>query len=404
MNVLKQTAAQFLYRNFLLTVLLLFSCNVYAADSVTPVDQTQSQIDAANAYNLCMNNAVNGTAGCNEANECAGMLQSFTNSTRQDVCKLKILGFCLIWGHKQNSQSGWVAVGQQHLANAQTCQSLKFDATDKAKSMLGVSNLVGATVGAAGVSATDTNASGSSGVSKSSVATDFSGYDDGSSAYGLANGEILNRALNNGEKLGDIIASSPFGDKLTADQRDAFRNAGNDPKSVDLTGNGGTALAAGNGANEENFGDALAGEKIANPGLGGNTLDPNAAGSCSIAKFTTKADCLANGGVWTLGAALAANSASMGACSIAKFTTQTECIANGGVWAATDAKRSLASNDASKYGGNRYGEKTLFQMVSTQYKKKTTNMLSFDYFLNKNKAANKAPTDAKAEIERGLSL
>lgn len=356
----------YFFRKKIFSSFLVFFCiTAYATD---PVNQTQSQVDAANAYQQCMNNAINGLPNCGDADDCVGMQKALANSTRADVCKFWIWHWCLWWGYEQNTQAGWAAVGGLHLQNAQSCQSLRGVSVGNARIMVGGSHETG-TSSVSAANAQNTG-HGSSGVSNNN----FSQYDDGSKAYGLQDGEILDRVLNKGEKLGDIIANSPYGQGLKPELKEAFRQAANDPKNADLTGsNGAGGATAKNGTDEFAFGS---GDGVATPSSLVSALSPaNSEGLCTIAGVATKEQCLTKGGVWE--------------------PSSTDSKADRSLASASNGRR-----DNTRFSDNP-GDKTIFQMVSAQYRKKTQTMLSFEFYLNKNK---KSPVDVKAEIDRGMSL
>jgi len=318
----------FLKNGFIATIFIFISILSHAAD------QTQSQVNAADTYHQCMTQSLYGQSGCNEANECIGAQRAAQNSGKKSVCKIKVLFFCLKWGHKQNTQEGWAAVAGQHLANAQKCQQLQIKSTDNAHAMLQVDDLTGKTLGSTANGAISDGSN--SGISAS--------YDDGAETYGLPKGEVLKRVLN-GEKFGDIIASSPFAEGLKPEEVEGFRNAGNNPDET--LANQSIELAKGGG--DDDFG--AFGEEGATPAILGNT----------------------------------------------NFANQKNSVLKNNQ-EKSEAERNLASIDLEKlkYGKRFYGDKTIFQMVSSQYKKQVPTLLSFDFYLEKKKE--EIPQDVKAMI------
>src|SRR3989338_6661158 len=181
--------------------------NVVDASHENPNNQVNSQRNAAQAYGQCVHDAVYGVCPGSQSNECVGANPALQNAPKKSVCKRKILFFCLKWGHKQNTQQQWMDVANGHLSNARTCNHLKLDAASRGEDLDSFAD--------------DVELKSGSGSKKYSDLFNIDGKfigDDGSSKYGLENGEIYNRFMD-GEELKDIIASSPYAESLSEEDR-----------------------------------------------------------------------------------------------------------------------------------------------------------------------------------------
>lgn len=182
---------------------------------------------------------------------------------------------------------------------------------------------------------------------------------DGSSAFGLPNGAIMNGVLN-GTSAADTIAGSPFAkkNKLGKSEYDKMM------KSLSGSGNGGVV-------DGKDSGTAGAGNKSK---AGENLLDP----------FALTAEELAAAGELSpeeLAAKEAAEKAAREAAALAAAKAGEAGNGDGtgknGAFGVGGDGRGLASSS----GRGRYGDRTIFQMVSDQYKKKKSSLLGVEQFV-----------------------
>lgn len=154
-----------------------------------------SQMEPSDFF-ACVNAAVNGRtdevcATRGESNDCIGMRLAFEYTLQETRCDKAAHGRCIIFGHKQNSQPQWVSVASGHVANFMGCIRHRYggDASSGAKEAL-----------------TD-----------KSLLEFLRRLDDGGGRWGLANGEILIRTLQ-GHRLSTILASSWEAKDMPTDQ------------------------------------------------------------------------------------------------------------------------------------------------------------------------------------------
>lgn len=187
---------------------------------------------------------------------------------------------------------------------------------------------------------------------------------DGSSAFGLPDGAIMNGVLN-GTSAADTIASSPFAkkNKMGKDEYDKMiKGMGNGSG-----GNGGLVdgkdAGGANGAGSK----AKAGENLLD-GFGLTAEELAAAGELSPEEKAAKEAA-------EKAAKEAAEKAARDAAALADAANGAGANGKDGAQGASGNGRDLASSKG------RYGERTIFQMVSDQYKKKKASLLGVEQFV-----------------------
>lgn len=206
--------------------LAIFTAERLFADviAVRATNQNNSQQAQRDNMARCAGYALNGKpdgvcAGNGESNGCVGSVRAFQNSGKKSKCFIPLKFFCALFGHKQNSQPAWVSVGAAHLQNATKCVNLAQLSQVKNEQMVGI----GDNAEAKGTYSIGVNDDGSS------VTAGLNGnFQDGASAFGLSEGDLFKGSLE-GKSLADMIADSPFGKNLSPEDLQKFKDAANNP-------------------------------------------------------------------------------------------------------------------------------------------------------------------------------
>lgn len=305
-----------------------------ALTTTSTLNQTSSQYGAQSAYEKCTNEALNGKidgecVGNGGSNGCVGANRSFQNSTKKSKCFIPVKYFCKLFGHEQNDSNQWVSVGMQHLANAGQCFNLAQNANDLGNSMVSDTDFLGKTGGA----------------SINSVAGNI---EDGSSAFGLEEGELLKGILD-GKDAASLLENSPYFKGLSAEEQEAFLEAARNP-SLTATDPEYDTSGSTNPAQEAIYAQGgPSGSSSATPGGDGFGLD-----------LLNSDDKLA----------LSADGKDPFADALKKLEN------------ADAKKRGLASNDSAltkKYRSML--DRTIFEMVRSQYQKNMKDMIGMEQFL-----------------------
>jgi hypothetical protein len=324
-----------------LSLILLISTDALGASSL---NQQQAQVASRDAYADCVNNALNGVPGCGSF-DCTGANQAFDH-VKSSYCIIPIKAGCQLIGWGKKSKDEWIAIGARKMAivgsvgggaTPFTCTGSMITSDLNAQKMEGVAEF----------QATDTQQANGSAI-------------DGGSSFGLEEGEMLDR-MHKGESLHDILASSPYFQSLSDEERNRLLAAADDPDSVladtDMTADvydekaGGSGNGAAGGAGKPgSLDDALAGLLAGSKDKNGEDKD--------------KKDLAGKDG-------------------------EDQDGKNG---------RGLAS-DKDKNGRRRYSslERTIFDIVHAKYVKKMPDIVDIDQYIKKK--AREKPIDIKAQFE-----
>ncbi|NUM88648.1 MAG: hypothetical protein HUU37_05550 [Bdellovibrionales bacterium] len=313
----------------------VFADNTTDVIAVRATNQNNSQQAQRDNMTRCVGYATHGKpdgvcTGRGESNGCVGSVRAFKNSGKKTKCFIPLKFLCALWGHKQNSQPGWVSVGAAHLRNASKCLDLAKLSQVKNEQMVGIGD--------------NADAQGSYSVGGDGGSSVSSGVvQDGASAFGLPEGDLF-KGMQEGKSLADMISDSPYGKSLSDKDRQALRDAADNPslnpdgmdEDFDLEGSTNPLQeAGGNLASLMNGGDGASLSELF--GSGG------ASGDDVIGRIMGGAE----------------NGAGRGTAST-------------GATAATDRDRRKSPL-----------ERTIFDMVSAQYRKNEPHLADISVFMKK---------------------
>lgn len=321
---------------------LLASSLAIVPSAFAATTQLQTQVDNAANLRRCINDAV------------AGANMSYANAAKKDKCFIPIKAACLLFGHGSKTEPAWRTDGDNFTKAARNCYSTRVDTVNNAVNLTGTGIAMNGDV--------DINSSGNStngdiifsGEAGGGFTIDkngkFSG-DDGSRNFGLPDGTIMSGVLS-GQDAKDIIAGSPYASKLSAQDKDTLLS---DPdKWKDQLAKLGIGNATGDGA------------------------DLNAAPAANT-KGQSVDDLLADLGLGGEEGAAEEAKKEMTAEELAALET-----------AKADAEGDAAARALANYRSR--SDRTIFQMVTTQYKKRGTELLTVD-FLVRQRALQKQEAD-----------
>ena len=344
-------------------------CKEVPIETTPYMNQLESQVHASDLYQHCLTTYVDGRkdadcayAGANVDMNCAGLNQTIINATS---CKVRSGRFgCLEHGAGDYSMEEWFAQGELHLSSVNDCFNSKDNADNNAKSMVGRNDMVGRVEGLTAPDAVGSS-SGISGTissrSEESIAAarnrnprsrfSYEG-EDGSSALGLLPGSLVTRKIAGNESLFEIVSESDFGRRLAPSKLASLQAAMENKEET-------TAKAkervAGNKSNKDL-------QEI----VDNNTINPGSISSNS-------------GGVDTSNKSAGSQQQQLGSLTIGPKNP------NGSLSIDTAAKTQnvpVAAENRSPANE----EKTIFQMVHSQYQKHQKTFLKNNKALSETEA------------------